>query len=67
MHKFVVLKDGELLTFTQYDDIPRDFVHVIEFLPEIPPEPHTQEQHEEIEQWNSKLQELMEIENAGGM
>lgn len=67
MHKFVVMKDGELLTFTQYDDIPRDFDHVIEFLPEIPPEPHTQEQHEEIEQWNSKLQELMEIENAGGM
>ena len=37
---------------------------MIEFLPEIPPEPHTEEQHQEIEQWNGKLQQLMEIERA---
>ena len=30
--------------------------------PEVPPEPHTEEQHEEIEQWNTKLQELMKRE-----
>ncbi len=67
MHKFVVMKNNVLQTFTDYDAIPNDFDHVIEFLPEIPPEPHTEEQHEEIEQWNGKLQKLMEIERAGSM
>lgn len=67
MHKFVVMKNNELLTYTEYDAIPNDFDHVIEFLPEIPPEPHTEEQHEEIEQWNGKLQRLMEIERARGL
>ena len=39
-------------------------VTVFKFLPEIPFPPHTEEQHEEIESWNSKLQKLMEIERA---
>ena len=63
-HRFTVKKNNELITYTDFDQIPTDFVHVIEFLPEIPPEPHTEEQHEEIEQWNTKLQQLMEIERA---
>ena len=37
---------------------------MIAFIPEIPPDPHTEEQHEEIESWNSKFQKLMEIERA---
>ena len=67
MHKFVVMKNNELQTNTDYDAIPNDFDHVIEFLPEVPEGPHTEEQHEEIEQWNEKLQKLMEIERAGSM
>lgn len=47
-----------------YENIPDDFDHVIEFLPEIPPEPHTPEQHEEIDSWNDKFLRLMEIEHA---
>ena len=38
------------------------FDHVIEFHPYTPPEPHTEEQHKEIEQWPSKLQELIKRE-----
>jgi len=67
MHKFVVMKNNEMQTYTDYDAIPNEFDHVIEFLPEVPEGPHTEEQHEEIEQWNRKLQKLMEIERAGSM
>jgi len=63
-HEFVVKKNGKLETYTEYEAIPRDFDHVIKFMPEIPEPPHTEEQHEEIETWNEKLQALMEIEHA---
>ncbi len=63
MHKFVLLVDGKLKTYTSFEDIPEDFDHVIEFVPEIPDGPHTHEQHEEIEQWNYRLQELISREN----
>ena len=63
MHKFVLLINGELVTFDNFDDIPEHFDHVIEFVPEIPDGPHTHEQHEEIEKWNTRLQELIAKEN----
>lgn len=64
MHEFKILRNGILETYTNYDDIPGSFDHVIKFAPAIPPEPHTDEQHEEIEQWHSKFKKLMEIESA---
>jgi hypothetical protein len=67
MHEFVIMIDGQLQTFNNFEDIPNEFDHVIKFRPEIPEGPHTEEQHQEIEQWNSKLQKLMEIERAGSM
>jgi hypothetical protein len=63
-HRFVILRRGVLETYTQYEDIPQDFEHVIEFIPDIPDGPHTDEQHEEIDQWNDRLQELMAIERS---
>jgi hypothetical protein len=56
---------GQLQEFSSYEDIPDQFDHVIEFSPEIPPGPHTEEQHAEIEAWVPKFERLMEIENAG--
>jgi hypothetical protein len=53
-----------LEVYDRYEDIPDDLDHVIEFLPEIPPEPHTHQQHEEIETWPDLLLKLMEIEHA---
>ena len=47
-------------TYDCYDDIPDDLDHVIEFLPEIPPEPHTQQQHKEINAWLGLFNRLME-------
>jgi len=63
-HEFVLIVNGELKTFHNYEDIPEEFDNVIKFLPEIPNAPHTHEQHEEIGLWNEKLQRLMEKERA---
>jgi len=68
-HEFVIMIDGKLVTFDRYEDIPEKFEHVIKFLPYCPPGPHTEEQHQEMSQWNDKLQELMkrERENASSV
>jgi len=63
-HEFVIIRNGNIETYTDYDAIPLDFEHVIKFLPEIPEPPHTEEQHEEIDQWPARLEKLMEIERA---
>ena len=61
-HQFAILIDGKVQVFDNYDDIPETFENVIRFEVEIPPEPHTDEQHHEIEHWNDKLQELLKRE-----
>ena len=40
----------EQVTFTDLKDIPEDFdyLHIIKFLGNIPPSPHTLQQHEQI-------------------
>jgi hypothetical protein len=63
-HRFVIMQGDQLVEYDQYEDIPDDFDHVIEFLPEIPPEPHSREQHEEIDSWHDRFLRLMRIENA---
>lgn len=64
MSEFVVMKAGKLLTYTNYEDIPADFDHVIKFVPDIPAGPHTEDEHDLMDAWNDKLQRLMEIERA---
>ena len=64
MAEFQFLINGELVTYDKYEDIPETFEHVIKFLPDVIPEPHTEEEHEEMAQWNIRLQELMEKERA---
>jgi len=63
-HRFVIMQNNQIIEYDRYEDIPDDFDHVIEFLPEIPPEPHTEQQHEEIDQWNDKFLRLVRIEHA---
>ena len=53
-----------MVTYTNYEDIPLDFDHVIEFSPDMPEPPHTEEQHEEMEKWGDRLADLMDIERA---
>ena len=60
--EYVIKINGELITYTDYDDIPNTFDHVIKFNPDWPEEPHTQEDHDLMAVFNNKLQRLMEIE-----
>lgn len=61
-HEFVILRNGIIETYDKYEDIPETFDNVIKFLPEIPPGPHTHEQHEEIDSWNERLKDLLKRE-----
>ena len=63
-HRFVVRIGHEIHTFERYEDIPAEFDNIIEFRPEIPPPPHTAEQHQEIDSWLPRFERLMEIERA---
>ena len=60
----MIMQDDQLSEYTEYEQIPDQFDHVIEFAPEIPPGPHTDRQHKEIDQWQVKFERLMEIEYA---
>ena len=64
MSEFQFIVNGELVAFDNYEDIPEDFEHVIRFLPDVPAEPHTDEEHAEMAIWNTRLQELMEKARA---
>jgi len=57
--KFEVLKDKKVYKFTKFSDIPESFEQVISFIPDYPKGPHTQEEHNFMETFNSKLQELL--------
>lgn len=63
-HEFVIMVNGRLNTYNRYEDIPEEFDHVIKFHPEMIPGPHTHDEHDELHQWNLKLQQLMERERA---
>jgi hypothetical protein len=63
-HEFVILVNGKLITYTKYEDIPDVFDNLIKFKPKQLDMPHTHEEHEEIDSWNQKLQNLMERERA---
>jgi len=62
MHEFVIILNGELKTYSNYEDIPEQFDNLIKFKPKIPEPPHEEHQHDEIGEWNQKLQELMKRE-----
>jgi len=59
---FVILLHGVLKHYSDFESIPMSFDNLIRFEPEIIPEPHTEEQHEEMETYNDKLKELMSRE-----
>jgi len=64
--EFVFLdEDYNQVEFTDFRSIPKNFKfkHVIKFLPNIPPPPHTVQQHEEIHLWNKRFEEMMRLES----
>ena len=56
---FVVKVDGEVQSYTDYNDVPRTVDAVIKFVPDIPPDPHTLQDHENIAMWEGELKEMM--------
>lgn len=52
----------EMKKFTDFKDIPEDLdiLEIICFLPNIPPPPHTVQQHEDIHMWDITFEQLME-------
>ena len=58
--EFVIKIDGEVQTYTDYNDVPQNVDAVIKFLPYIPPDPHTLQEHENIAMWNAELDGLLE-------
>ena len=62
MHKFVIKEGSELITYSNFEDIPNAFDHIISFEPKVPEPPHTEEQHKEIAKWQDRLQELIQRE-----
>lgn len=57
IYRFIVA--GELRSCYHWDDIPADIDELVAFKPDIPPEPHTPEEHAFIEALPSKLREVM--------
>ena len=45
-HEFVLIVDGQLKTYTKYEDIPKTFDNVIKFKPDFSEGPHTENEHE---------------------
>ena len=42
----------------QVHDIPEEFDHLIKFVPKAPPEPHTQADHDYINTFSNKFEEV---------
>ena len=57
--EFVIKRNGKLGRYNKFDDIPSSFEHLISFKPDYPPEPHTEEQHNQISKFDNYLKELM--------
>jgi hypothetical protein len=64
-HEFIILNNGKLEKYDNFEKIPQSFNKVIKFLPKIPDGPHTEDQHIEIDGWNAKFKELMRREKNG--
>ena len=57
--EFIIRINGLIKTYNNFDDIPNSFEHVISFKPDYPEGPHTEEEHNHMESFNGKLQELL--------
>lgn len=56
-YRFIV--NGELRACDHWDDIPEVIDELIAFVPDVPPEPHTEAEHDVIDALPAMLQEVM--------
>jgi hypothetical protein len=62
--KFIIRMRGEDVTYANYNNIPDQIGAVIEYKPNIPEPPHTDEEHELIHTFQDKLQKLVQRESC---
>lgn len=60
--EYVIRIGNDIITYYEYDDIPESFDHLIKYSPIPILPPHTQEQHDEMESYVDKLNDLMKRE-----
>ena len=60
--EYTVKIGDELFEYTNANDIPKKFDHLIKFVQKEPPEPHTQEDHDYINTFPKKFKEVFERE-----
>ena len=56
--EFIVKIGKKLFEYTNINDIPEKFDHLIKFVPTVPPEPHSEEEHELIDSFMDKFKEI---------
>jgi hypothetical protein len=56
---YKVIRKGKLEEYDRFVDIPQEFEYLIAFRPSVPPPPHTDLQHEWLEQLPALFQELV--------
>ena len=56
--EYTVKIDNKIFEYTNANDIPKKFDHLIKFVPTEPPEPHTQEDHDYINTFPNKFREV---------
>ena len=60
--EYIVLVNGKVETYTNWEDIPSSFENIIKFNPTAPKQPHSKEDHEYMNTFKDKLYEFMEKE-----
>ena len=60
--EFVIREGSAIITYEDFDEIPMEFDNLISFKPIAPEPPHSEKDHQEMETYNAKLQELMKRE-----
>ena len=56
--EFIVKIGNKVFDYTNVNDIPEKFDHLIKFVPKEPPEPHTQEDRDYINTFPEKFKEV---------
>ena len=56
--EFIVKIGKKLFEYTNINDIPEKFDHLIKFVPTVPPEPHSEEEHKLIDSFMIKFKEI---------
>jgi hypothetical protein len=59
---FVILLDGVLTYYSDYDSIPESFDNLVKCEFKYPEGPHSEEEHAQMEKYNDLLQDLMRRE-----